>query len=65
MSEHQELTEAEKAVLKAEILKEGSSLEKVSKECGASEFCLAKAVAGLRCPKTTIALARYFVAKQG
>lgn len=61
MSDVHNLTAEERAVLVAEITKEGSNLEAVAKESGASELALAKAAAGIPCQKGTIALARNFV----
>jgi hypothetical protein len=57
------LTDEERAALVAQICKEGSNLEKVAAESGASELALAKAAAGIPCQKGTIALARNYVAK--
>ncbi len=61
MSDHKGLSESEREALKAAITAEGSSLEKVAEESGASEFCLAKAAAGFPCQKGTIALVRNYV----
>ncbi len=67
MGEHSdtELSVEERASLVARIRAEGSNLEKVAAESGASELALAKAAAGIPCQKGTIALARNYVAKCG
>lgn len=63
MSQETKLTDTERQVLVDAITKEGSNLEKVAKESGASELALAKAAAGIPCQKGTIALARMYVQK--